>query len=87
MRYGFSERYYDAMRRRRGWSMNSPQGLQGYSAFLAGDPGVPEELGAVVGAEAAAFEAEPGIGRAVLIGVATGALTFLVNRWLGKVLK
>jgi hypothetical protein len=88
-RYGFSPQYYDVSRRRRAWSMRSRQGLEGYAAFLAGEESVsPNELGSVVGAGTAAYETSAGVNpaRAVFIGVATGALTFLVNRWLGKVL-
>ncbi len=40
----------------------------------------------VVGAETAAFETG-GAARAIAVGVATGVLTLLVNRWLEKLLK
>ncbi len=42
----------------------------------------------ITGAETAAFE-EPLTGpvKAVLIGVATGVLTLIVNRWVEKLLK
>ncbi len=94
-RYGFSERYYDSMRRRRAWSMNGPRGMQGYAAFLAGaedgtlDVSPSSDVGSVVGAGTAAFESTTGASaaKAILIGVATGALTFLVNRWLGRIFK
>lgn len=79
---------YDSRRRRRRWA-TGPQGLQGYAAFLAGDPGDPSaQVGAIVGAEEAAYLDQSGSSpwRSIMIGVATGAATFLVNRWLGKVL-
>jgi hypothetical protein len=85
---GSSSRFYDQMRRRRSWSVNSRQGLSGYAAYLMGaDPGV--EMGALVGAGgAAAYDSAQGANamNAILVGVTTGALTFLINRWLSKVL-
>lgn len=80
---------YDAMRRRRArWN---GQGLQGYASFLLGDASLPglEESGAIVGAsEAAGIDNIGGssAARSIAIGVATGAITFLLNRWLAKVL-
>lgn len=41
-----------------------------------------EEFASVAGGEVAAFEAGDGAARAIGIGVATGALTFLVTRML-----
>ncbi len=52
-----------------------------YQAYLAGD------LENMVGAETGAEAASSGVGRAVLIGVLTGALTLVVNRWLERLLK
>jgi hypothetical protein len=84
---GASARYYDQMRRRRRWSLNGRNGLQGYSAYLAG---AGDDIGSLVGATTAAYESDSSPGasasRVIFIGVATGVLTFLVNRLLGKVL-
>lgn len=79
---------YDALRRRRRWATGQ-QGLHGYAEYLAG--GSPE----IIAAETAAFTAansgdsllEHPIVRPIFIGVLTGACTFIVNRWLGKVFK
>lgn len=85
---GSSSRYYDSTRRRRSWSMNGRQGLQGYAQFVLGDTA--SDTATIAGAETAAFD-QVGSGssaaRSIAIGVATGALTFLINHWLAKVLK
>ena len=65
------------------------RGLHGYAQFLAGygdDSTV--DVSAVVGAGAASMDASMGdtATRAIVVGVTTGVLTFLLNRWLGKVL-
>lgn len=66
--------------------------MQGYAAFLAsggmyGDDSI-ADVSAVIGAEAAAIDSTAGdmAWRSITIGVTTGVLTFLLNRWLGKVL-
>lgn len=78
---------YDMERRRRRWAQSN-RGLSGYAAFLSG-MGDGEEIGAVVGAETGAFSDASGSSplRSIAIGVATGALTFMVNHWLGKMFK
>ena len=86
---GSSSRYYVNMRRRRSWSMNGPRGLEGYAQFVLGDT-ASADTATIAGAEAAAFDQVGGgssVARSIAIGVATGALTFLINHWLGKVLK
>lgn len=78
---------YSQERRRRRWSMESPRGLQGYASYL-GDASA--DLSAIVGADVAEVESSDGgapVWKAICIGVATGAITFLVNHWLAKVLK
>lgn len=52
-----------------------------YQAYLAG------AADEVIAAELAAASAPEGAWRAIGIGVATGVLTLLVNRWLERVLK
>ncbi len=85
--FDYPSQNYSMARRRRRWAQGN-RGLEGYSAFLSG-MGDGEELGAIVGSETAAFSDAGGssMWRSIGIGVATGALTFLVNHWLGKVLK
>lgn len=86
---GGSARFYPQWRRRRQWTQ---RGLEGYAAFLMG--AAPEQgqglAPGLVGAEVAAFDAEAHPGsflRPVAIGVATGVLTFLINRWLERSLR
>jgi hypothetical protein len=83
-----SANFYDQYRRRRRWSLNSRNGMQGYAAYLSGFGEGGDEISPLVGAATAAYEADgrSDVARAVYIGVATGVLTFLVNRFLGKVL-
>lgn len=59
----------------------SPRRPMSYQAYLAGP------LEDVIGAETAAAQPLDGAGRAILIGVVTGALTLLVNRLLEKLIK
>ena len=55
--------------------------LMSYQEYLAG---MSDELGG----ELAASESEyKGAGRSIIIGVATGALIFVVNRWLERLLR
>lgn len=76
---------YDNYRQRRRRWATGQQGLQGYAEYLAG--GSPE----IIAAETAAFESgsllDHPVIRPIFIGVLTGACTFIVNRWLGKVFK
>jgi hypothetical protein len=78
---------YVEWRRRRRWSMGHG-GLQGYAQFLGGGGGDPSaEVSSIIGAETAAMDSAGGDAafRAIAIGVTTGVVTFLINRWLGKV--
>jgi len=69
---GDSARNYDQMRRRRArWSM------EGFGGPI-------EE---VAGADVAARLETNSAARAIVIGVVTGALTLIVNRWLERLLK
>ena len=83
---GDSAEGYDRMRRRRQRAMG-PRQLQSYASFLLGvdsASGSPD----IVAAETAAFsDTGSSVLRPILIGVATGALTFLINRWLEKALR
>lgn len=78
-----STRAYMQWRRRR----RGNERLEGYAAYVLGAASDAPELGALVGAETAAFD-EAGnsssFWRPVAIGVATGVLTFLINRWLER---
>jgi hypothetical protein len=86
-----SANYYVTERRRRRWEMGH-RGLAGYAQFLAGGMGGMGDgsaaATAIIGAETAAMDSSSGdaASRAIFIGVTTGVLTFLLNRWLGKVL-
>jgi hypothetical protein len=85
--YGNSAEYYSLMRaRRRRWAMG-PQGLSGYAQFLAGYGDTAADVSSVVGAETAAMDSAMGDTalRSIAIGVTTGVVTYLLNRWLGKV--
>lgn len=85
--YGESERFYVQQRRQRAWSMNGPQGLHGYAAYLNGEGElVSPEAGGVIASELAAITG-PGWLRPIFIGVATSACAFIVNRWLSRVFK
>jgi hypothetical protein len=79
---------YDRWRRRRQWSMRGPQGLRGYAEFLAGVDGgtVWPEAGGVIASQLSAVGNSDWV-RPIAIGVATSALAFMVNRWLGRVFK
>lgn len=68
-----SAQFYSQERRRRARS---------YQAYLAGDA---DDVGAIVGAETAAFS-EGGAWRSIGVGVATGALTYLATRILESLL-
>lgn len=90
MSFSNSAMYYDQARRKRAWSMNGATGMQGYAQYLSGhmaDGSV--DVGAAVGAGTAVFDAESGdtAMRAIAIGVATGVVTFLLNRWLESMFK
>lgn len=88
--YGNSAADYVQSRRQRRWSMNGRNGFQGYAAYLAGEePEYVSDGSAETGAGVAAYDASQGSTamRSILIGVTTGALTFILNRWLGKVFK
>lgn len=52
-----------------------------YQEYLAG---VADEVG---GGEVAAFQNTASASRSIAIGVTTGVLIFLVNRWLERLLK
>lgn len=91
-RYADSDTGYVAMRRRRRWAMGGRQGLQGYAAYLmgadAGGADAGAETSAIMGAEIGAYEDQGNSAlRSIAIGAATGVVTFLLNRWLSKVLK
>lgn len=91
--YGDSNLTYMQHRRARAWAAGR-HGLNGYAQFLAGygdassDATASLAIGSVVGAETAELDSMGGdpAWRAIAIGVSTGVLTFLLNRWLGKVL-
>lgn len=74
---GDSATFYGQQRRRRSRQQMS------YQQYLAG--GVED----IVGAEVAASSADHGssAARAIAIGVATGVLTLLINRWLESALR
>jgi len=85
--YADSALFYDAQRRRRRWAQGN-RGLQGYAEFLGGASDA--EVGALVGAGTAAMSDSAGPSsawRSIGIGVATGALTFLLNRYLERLFK
>ncbi len=78
---------YDAHRRRRRWEQGN-RGLQGYADFLTSvDPST--DAGAINGATSAAMAdvAVPNAWRSIAIGVTTGAITFLLNRFLERAFK
>lgn len=87
MRFQDSARFYSQMRRQRQWANRGNQGLQGYAEFLSGYG--EDTFSPVLGAETAAMDDEAGVPvwQSIAIGVTTAALSFLVNRWLSKVLK
>lgn len=86
--YGDSAIGYDMWRRRRSWSMNGPQGLRGYAEFLGGMGGdVGANASGVIAAEISAASDANSWLRPIVIGVATSACAFIVNRWLEKVFK
>lgn len=70
--YGDSAQWYSAMRRRRVRDMH-------YGALE-------EQIGAVAGAETAAFSGSGGASRTIMIGVATGVFTYLLTRVADKLL-
>jgi len=70
-----SARYYSQHRR-------GAQRRMSYQEYLAG-----ADLGPELGGQLAAADASSGVARSIAIGVATGALIFVVNRWLERLLK
>ncbi len=92
--YGNSAMNYDQMRRgrraRMSWSVNNPNGLQGYAGYLAGYGDSTADVSSIVAGEVAG-EMDSASGDAVLraigVGVATGVITFLLNRWLEGMFK
>ena len=62
--------------------MSRRRHLMSYQEYLAG--GAEEGAAAEV---AAMTEASGGAWKAISVGVATGVLTLLINRWLERVLK
>jgi hypothetical protein len=55
-----------------------------YQAYLAGEGDALDQGGGVL---AAAESQRTSAGKSILIGVATGALIFLVNKWLERLIK
>lgn len=88
--YGNSAMNYDMMRRRRAWSMTSAQGLHGYAQHLAGYGDATADVSSIVAGEVAG-EMDSSSGdatlRAIGVGVATGVITFLLNRYLERLFK
>lgn len=88
--YGNSAMNYDMMRRRRAWSMTSAQGLHGYAQHLNGYGDTASTVSSMIGAETAGeLDSASGDGtiRAITVGVATGVITFLLNRYLERLFK
>lgn len=89
--YGDSERFYVRERRQRAWSTGT-QGLHGYAAYLSGEGDAIAESSvspAASGVIAAELDAITNSGwlRPIVIGVATSAAAFIVNRWLARYFK
>lgn len=90
--FGDSSEGYMQQRRRRTWQEHAQErALAHYvSSSMSGygDTIIDPAISSIVGAEVAAEDSSGGAGpfNSIAVGVATGVLTFLLNRWLGKVL-
>jgi hypothetical protein len=71
-----SARFYSQHRRSRDRQMS-------YQAYLAGEGEFDQGGGVLAAAESQRTSA----GKSIMIGVATGALIFLVNKWLERLIK